>query len=131
MGGQHNDRREFLEVGDELWEMRQLEREIEATRDLAENPERVRDCFSKGSLTIRRLVNHAQPPGDELGWELWMQHAGKERSIYFGRESTHDLGRIKDELLASKVEIGRRMRELTREHHRGPHTPTRGLEQEM
>lgn len=115
MGGKQDERREFLEVGDELWDMRQLEREIAATKDLAEDPERVRDSFSWGRLTVRRMVHFAQPPGEELGWELWVQHGAGERPIYFGAESTHDIGRIKAELAANKDEIARRMTELTQE----------------
>ena len=114
MSGERDKARESLEVDEEPWQLSLLDEEIDALIELEGNPDRLRDCLTWGRFTVRRMIHYAQPPGDSLSWELWLDQGGTQVPLWFGGEFTHDLGAIKAEILANREEIAGRMRALAR-----------------
>ena len=86
-------------------------------------PGRVLKTFARGRLTVSCKFHYAQPPGEEVFWELEFDHRGVRYPVHHGFD-THDPKLIAKDILAHKEEILGRMKEITQghDHGEGPET---------
>ena len=108
----------WVEIGEDLYSLRQLEREREREMSPAERPDRELSRISRGRLVLSRRFHHDQPPGEGAYWQLCFERDGKEIPIYSGSEATHDLKKIGEEIRANQGLIAGRMKALVRSQAR-------------
>lgn len=118
----------WVEVGDSWVSQRELERDAELMTSYAEKPERERDRICRGRLVVCRTVHNDQPPGEGLAWELRFRQGERETCLYHSSACTHDLKRIREEILANREEILSRMGRLARRPTHEQQVPPRGIE---
>lgn len=116
----------FLQVGDDFYNKRQLEREA-ATKDLAELPTRELRTISRARFTISLKAHYAQPAGEGLSWDLEFDHRGTKHILH-GGTGTHDPQQIAADIRAHEAKILSRMKQVIQEHPQERQLRGRGLE---